>query len=746
MEVPGGPSDNCSPEDVKEWTAEDVARFIKTLGKGKVWQRYADLCIEIDIDGPTLAVATEAHLTELGFHKIHANKVLHELNERTIDHEERPTVHREESLPLPLTQKEEERMKLFGDLYELVDESKSKVHEALEKISSQKSQELSRLDKEFSKIREKVSRERGRCAEMVMSQHQSLQTDLEQAMKKIEDNVKEARKAEKKINKSMHITEWSEQKARVEQIMAVSQRILEKTLPILCAEPSLAVAYTDVFADTIREPFFYIEKVESEFKERSILVSEEERKRQEEAKKREEEEQRRVAEELKREEEEKERKRKAGLDSKEDYVAIKASRTSGGSTFDALPRSWLALTEPDSKRMECFFSHVSAVERCERKIKNAIQGLANQKQLELRCLDEEFKSLQARGDAEKKRLHDDLLKKNTELTSMLVKALEDVQVHLKKTQDVEGVLERENRITDRSQIEQRTIKVCEAVFRTIQQVIPVLTRPVKLNLQFSPAFSNALTEDLGSVQHETLFDNRCTNFSDLVHVTEGGLPALWEAFRGFEGLIPIAGGFEALCKGAGGFEALLKTLGGFEALCKGAGGFEALYKGAGGFEALLKMLGGFEAFLKHPGGFQAFSRGYTEPLLAELPDSSFGASSFYGSDYRPHHIKFTHQDGHGWEPKDGEQAGSHVQVDLGQPRTVVHVETKCGNSGRSETCEEFSVAVSSDGVTFVETDSYTSPKGEISTMISPPLHGRYVRFLPKRWNEYPCMKIELLGF
>eukprot|EP00467_Chlorarachnion_reptans_P025154 CAMPEP_0114505910 /NCGR_PEP_ID=MMETSP0109-20121206/11120_1 /TAXON_ID=29199 /ORGANISM="Chlorarachnion reptans, Strain CCCM449" /LENGTH=136 /DNA_ID=CAMNT_0001684411 /DNA_START=46 /DNA_END=453 /DNA_ORIENTATION=+ len=70
---------------------------------------------------------------------------------------------------LPITDKEHARMVLFEKHLQLTNLGKSKIEQALQKLSRQKAQDLSRLNKEFAKLKEKVSREHGICLEAATS-------------------------------------------------------------------------------------------------------------------------------------------------------------------------------------------------------------------------------------------------------------------------------------------------------------------------------------------------------------------------------------------------------------------------------------------------------------------------------------------------------------------------------------------------------------------------------------------------
>mmetsp|Transcript_20085 Transcript_20085/g.28279 ORF Transcript_20085/g.28279 Transcript_20085/m.28279 type:complete len:324 (+) Transcript_20085:62-1033(+) len=59
-----------------DWTEEDMASFVRGLGRGAVWQGYAELCVREGIDGSTLLNAELSDLTEYGIRPIHARTIL----------------------------------------------------------------------------------------------------------------------------------------------------------------------------------------------------------------------------------------------------------------------------------------------------------------------------------------------------------------------------------------------------------------------------------------------------------------------------------------------------------------------------------------------------------------------------------------------------------------------------------------------------------------------------------------------
>lgn len=80
------PDHHTLPEPVKqrslrEWDEQEVSAWIKSLGNGRIWSQYADLCNRESVDGVTLLHADVESLVKFGFTRIHARAVVGEVAE-----------------------------------------------------------------------------------------------------------------------------------------------------------------------------------------------------------------------------------------------------------------------------------------------------------------------------------------------------------------------------------------------------------------------------------------------------------------------------------------------------------------------------------------------------------------------------------------------------------------------------------------------------------------------------------------
>ncbi|GAB5363983.1 hypothetical protein AAMO2058_000930400 [Amorphochlora amoebiformis] len=268
--APAGPL----PSSVKDWTSEDVAIFLHTLGKDKMWNQYARTCVDMGIDGGTLIDATVGILMELGFCKIHANKVLKELQKK-ID-PKAPHTNTGKPFPtyLPLTEAESDRMHQFGDHYDLMNECGKRLKTAIGKLQLQKKAELAKAKRQFEKIRERVVAERSRCLREIENKHKLLTKSLTGTLQRVENHMEKAEKEEKELNKSMRITNWTERNNRAKTIMTVTQRALEKHQPMLTNEPSVSVKYIPQFEDLLDTRFFDVQYISPAYEMKLTLESE----------------------------------------------------------------------------------------------------------------------------------------------------------------------------------------------------------------------------------------------------------------------------------------------------------------------------------------------------------------------------------------------------------------------------------------------------------------------------------------
>ena len=77
-EVPEGPPVGSPlPPNFSNWTEEQVAVAVGGLGPSKAWQRYAAVCVEEELDGPTMAkMKVESLVKNHNFKEDHAAVVI----------------------------------------------------------------------------------------------------------------------------------------------------------------------------------------------------------------------------------------------------------------------------------------------------------------------------------------------------------------------------------------------------------------------------------------------------------------------------------------------------------------------------------------------------------------------------------------------------------------------------------------------------------------------------------------------
>lgn len=82
------PYDFDSPKktshDFAQWAEEQVADAVGKLGPSKAWERYSALCIEKELDGPTMmAISVDDLVNDYKFSKPHAKVVVEYFQPRT---------------------------------------------------------------------------------------------------------------------------------------------------------------------------------------------------------------------------------------------------------------------------------------------------------------------------------------------------------------------------------------------------------------------------------------------------------------------------------------------------------------------------------------------------------------------------------------------------------------------------------------------------------------------------------------
>mmetsp|Transcript_15969 Transcript_15969/g.25560 ORF Transcript_15969/g.25560 Transcript_15969/m.25560 type:complete len:726 (+) Transcript_15969:169-2346(+) len=314
---------NGLSENVEDWTSEDVGRFIRALGKGQCWVEYSTKMADVDVDGSTLMDADLEILIDLGFHRIHANKVLRQLHKiinglglddasvrstsiqrldgsintsqpkattttAAIDEAAMASSSRDMDVgfptSLPLTEVEVKRMQLFGDHHELINTCEDKLTHAIKQLLQTRDLELERANKTFDQIHSKIVSERIRCREELTNRHEDMNQVLKEALDQIRKNKDEAKREAKTLYKAMQISDWSKRNERMRTIIKITRTVLQKVQPMLMQVPTLSVEYNENFSKSLEDDdgIFEILQDDPVFEMRATLVAEEERKKREE--------------------------------------------------------------------------------------------------------------------------------------------------------------------------------------------------------------------------------------------------------------------------------------------------------------------------------------------------------------------------------------------------------------------------------------------------------------------------------
>ncbi|XP_028517416.1 EGF-like repeat and discoidin I-like domain-containing protein 3 [Exaiptasia diaphana] len=144
---------------------------------------------------------------------------------------------------------------------------------------------------------------------------------------------------------------------------------------------------------------------------------------------------------------------------------------------------------------------------------------------------------------------------------------------------------------------------------------------------------------------------------------------------------------------------------------------------------------------------------YKRPLGMEskaIPDSRITASSYYSKDYLPSQARLN-MNSYGWAPTAKGRIGSWLKVDLSTVHTVTAIATQGSKLHSSEWINSYSLQYSLDGTTFKNYQAGKVFKGNtdqntvVKHDLNPPIRARFVKVLPKTWNAWPSMRMELYG-
>ncbi|KXJ09243.1 venom prothrombin activator oscutarin-C non-catalytic subunit [Exaiptasia diaphana] len=132
-----------------------------------------------------------------------------------------------------------------------------------------------------------------------------------------------------------------------------------------------------------------------------------------------------------------------------------------------------------------------------------------------------------------------------------------------------------------------------------------------------------------------------------------------------------------------------------------------------------------------------------------IPDSKITASTIFSSRYRASLARL-HLNKCGWAPTAKGRHGSWLKVDLSTVHTVTAIATQ-GSGCNSERMKTYRLQYSLDGSTFWNYQAGKVFKGNtdqntvVKHDLNPPIRARFIKVVPKTWNGYPTMRMELYG-
>jgi len=270
---------------MRNWSTEEVADFVRNLGKGKKWIEYAMRCLEVDVDGATLKDATVDILQEIGFHRIHANRVLKEakrFTRRPITASDRKKPfeapqHLDESLAkavaatnnsslgapiggapskLPLTETEEKQMIMFGRAYDFLIDSERTIEGALVRLEGQKAKALEASDTHFDRVEDRIQAARVQYEENINAAHDKMCEDLLERLNLLRAHKDLAYDQSEKLQKVLKKARGGHKMERKNSILRITEPILKESLPLLKNKPKLLVQEETKTMTTLRTSNF----------------------------------------------------------------------------------------------------------------------------------------------------------------------------------------------------------------------------------------------------------------------------------------------------------------------------------------------------------------------------------------------------------------------------------------------------------------------------------------------------------
>ena len=264
MSPPPGPSE--SP--LAQWDVLQTVAWVKSLGGGTAWTRYAKLCESKEIDGATLCACDTESLVELGFSRIHALRVLQQVQRLQPDESKRYSslVRNDggvkgppEATParaadgkaagmalsgaVPYTQEEVAMMRRIVEHVRFVESRRREVQAALDALGSGGAAEIARCKKQFARARESLARDETRALTKIASTHSSLMAELRPREAELERLLATARETEARLNALSIVRSWDRVPARTHSIVTAGQSLLEARVPQLVVRPKVSVSF-----------------------------------------------------------------------------------------------------------------------------------------------------------------------------------------------------------------------------------------------------------------------------------------------------------------------------------------------------------------------------------------------------------------------------------------------------------------------------------------------------------------------
>lgn len=133
-----------------------------------------------------------------------------------------------------------------------------------------------------------------------------------------------------------------------------------------------------------------------------------------------------------------------------------------------------------------------------------------------------------------------------------------------------------------------------------------------------------------------------------------------------------------------------------------------------------------------------------------IDDSKITASSYYDSNHLPSYARLNlDSDGHGgWIPKLN-TVGQWIQVALGKVTRITAIATQ--GEIHSNWVSTYSLQYSNDGTSFRDYDGGKSLDGNsdkttvVKNALDPVITTKYIRLLPKKYQDYMGVRMELYG-